>query len=333
MKMNKKLIWTLVWWGLLMSSMWSVFAYSIWSPIQYVKQLYVTPAWNSNPSAATIKLDGANGNISSKSLSVAWNYRKWTTNPKAILEVWKRKSSWVYGDDNSNNNHIVINWAYTYYNGNVSQSTYPVLDVNSERNEWPKSILSVWYGWNITDMFTKISAWSRHPTSGKYDTANYIAIWENWNTYTPWNILINWNVWIWTTDPQAKLDVQWNIRMNWQLVATQAYAKKISTIALNSAKTYIVKHNGLRHVSTCSPANIGKTNSWGQVCTMILVTNQKNCVAAKKDGVFFHRGNRITNVNICKDWALRWQNYNASVYGYIRQTYKTVGYKQLYVFK
>ena len=51
-----------------MSSMWSVFAYSIWSPIQYVKQLYVTPAWNSNSSAATIKLDGANGRLDAKTI-------------------------------------------------------------------------------------------------------------------------------------------------------------------------------------------------------------------------------------------------------------------------
>jgi len=53
-----------------------------------------------------------------------WNVWIWTTNPKAKLEIWDRKSSWAYWDDNTNNNHIIINWAYTYYNGNVNQSTY-----------------------------------------------------------------------------------------------------------------------------------------------------------------------------------------------------------------
>ena len=66
--MNKKLIWAIMWGCFLMSSTWSVFAYSIWSPIQYVKQLYVTPTWNSNSSAATIKLDGANGRLDAKTI-------------------------------------------------------------------------------------------------------------------------------------------------------------------------------------------------------------------------------------------------------------------------
>ena len=49
---------------------WSVSAYStqIWSPIQFVKQLFVTPQGQIDQSKATIKIDGVNGRIDAKSI-------------------------------------------------------------------------------------------------------------------------------------------------------------------------------------------------------------------------------------------------------------------------
>jgi hypothetical protein len=53
-------------------SVLSVSAYNtqIWSPVQFVKQLFVTPNGELDTSKATIKIDGVKGSISAKSLKV-----------------------------------------------------------------------------------------------------------------------------------------------------------------------------------------------------------------------------------------------------------------------
>ena len=51
---------------------WSVSAYDVWNPVQFVKQLFVTPNGESDSSKATIKLDGKTGRIDAKSVYVNW---------------------------------------------------------------------------------------------------------------------------------------------------------------------------------------------------------------------------------------------------------------------
>ena len=82
--MNKKLIWAIMWGCFLMSSTWSVFAYSIWSPVQYVKQIFVTSDGSNNQAKSTITLDGTNGTIDAKNFnwteSHIWNIILWYRN-------------------------------------------------------------------------------------------------------------------------------------------------------------------------------------------------------------------------------------------------------------
>jgi len=66
--MKNKVMWMVIGWLLVSSLVWPVSAYNIWSPIQFVKQLFVTPTGSSDASKATIKLDGTNGRIDAKSI-------------------------------------------------------------------------------------------------------------------------------------------------------------------------------------------------------------------------------------------------------------------------
>ena len=68
--MKNKVMWMVIAWVLVAGVVWTVSAYStqIWSPIQFVKQLFVTPNGELDSSKATIKLDGTNGRIDAKSI-------------------------------------------------------------------------------------------------------------------------------------------------------------------------------------------------------------------------------------------------------------------------
>ena len=68
--MKNKVMWMVIGWVLVVGVLWTVSAYStnIWSPIQFVKQLFVTPNGELNSSKATIKIDGTNGRIDAKSI-------------------------------------------------------------------------------------------------------------------------------------------------------------------------------------------------------------------------------------------------------------------------
>ena len=63
------LIGILVWWSVLAVSAYNT---QIWSPIQFVKQLFVTPNGESDANKATIKIDGTNGIIEAKNVKVNW---------------------------------------------------------------------------------------------------------------------------------------------------------------------------------------------------------------------------------------------------------------------
>ena len=72
--MKNKVMWMVIAWVLVAGVLWTVSAYStqIWSPIQFVKQLFVTPQGQIDQSKATIKLDGTNWTISAKNIEVSW---------------------------------------------------------------------------------------------------------------------------------------------------------------------------------------------------------------------------------------------------------------------
>jgi len=74
----------------------NVYAYNVWTPVQYMKQLFVTPNGESDANKATIKIDGTNWTISAKNIEVTWNVWIWITDPKAKLDVnWKILSNYV----------------------------------------------------------------------------------------------------------------------------------------------------------------------------------------------------------------------------------------------
>ena len=71
--MKNKIMWMVIGWVLVAGVLWTVSAYStnIWSPIQFVKQLFVSPTgqvWDVK--GAYIKLDGTNWRIDAKSVYV-----------------------------------------------------------------------------------------------------------------------------------------------------------------------------------------------------------------------------------------------------------------------
>lgn len=105
------------------------------------------------------------------------------------------------------NSYFLVNGGYTNYSGDVNSSCYPVLAANSEWGEGAKQLITVGFGSNLTNMFTKISSWSRQKTNGNYDVSNYLAIGENGNTYTPGSFLIGSNLGIGTSSPSNKLSV------------------------------------------------------------------------------------------------------------------------------
>ena len=103
--------------------------------------------------------------------------------------------------------YFLVNGTYTNMTSDVTTSCYPILSANSEWSLGPKQLISVGFGGELTDMFTKLSAWSRQKTAGTYDTANYIAVGENGNSYTPGSFFINGVVGVGTTSPRARLDI------------------------------------------------------------------------------------------------------------------------------
>ena len=108
--------------------------------------------------------------------------------PDSKLTIGNRESVW----SDSEGEFLLVNGTYQNYEaGDVQKSRVPILSANSEWNQGPKDIISLGYGGTTTDMFTKLSAWSRYPTENNIDTANYIAVGENGTTFTPGSIRAN----------------------------------------------------------------------------------------------------------------------------------------------
>jgi len=57
----------LLWWVVL-----TVNAYTVWNPVQYIKQIFVTPNGEKDPRKALIKMDWKTGRIDAKSVYVNW---------------------------------------------------------------------------------------------------------------------------------------------------------------------------------------------------------------------------------------------------------------------
>jgi hypothetical protein len=115
--------------------------------------------------------------------------------------------SLVLSAQQATNSFFLVNGSFTNYTGDVNTSCYPVLSANSEWRLGPKQLISVGYGNDLLDMFTKVSAWSRKQTAGTYDISNYIAIGENGKSYTPGSFITGGSVGIGTMNPQANLHI------------------------------------------------------------------------------------------------------------------------------
>ena len=211
--MKNKVMWVVIGWVLVAGIVWTVSAYStnIWSPIQFVKQLFVTPNGEIDQSKATIKINGVNGRIDAKSMYVNWQ------------EVVTKWNAWMFKKNGTNayyNNWNVWIWttdpqAKLDVNGNMNISIDKKLNWDS-RN---------WYGYYD---YTQIASFSNKSAPlGNWDTRVLsIAQGKNWSAVIRWvwrnirlqaqgwTLSVDWNVWIWTTDPQAKLDVNGDIAIN-----------------------------------------------------------------------------------------------------------------------
>ncbi len=180
--MKKKLILGTMWWILLCGSMWNVFAYSIWSPVQYVKQLFVTPNGSSDQSKATIKIDGLNGSITAVR-DVVWGIPK-DQNWKPLLNV-------VNLDNSSSRVTTRFEWNNSIDSHFLFQNQNPT-GIASIQVRWKENS----YNWDAPYLEIGVSN-------------------KNKKAYINWNVAsisLSNKVWIWTTDPQAKLDVNWWIR-------------------------------------------------------------------------------------------------------------------------
>ena len=124
--------------------------------------------------------------------------------PDSKLTIGNRESVW----SESEGEFLLVNGTYQNYEaGDVQKSRVPILSANSEWNQGPKDIISLGYGGTTTDMFTKLSAWSRYPTENNIDTANYIAVGENGTTFTPGNFKMNGNF---SADSNSRQSCTWS---------------------------------------------------------------------------------------------------------------------------
>lgn len=108
--------------------------------------------------------------------------------------------------------YVAVSGGYVNWSESVFSSYYPVLGVMAEHGAGQKMLISTGYGSGFLDMFTKISPWSRLPTVGNIDSANFIAIGLSGNSYTPGNFMIDGSVGIGTITPREKLSVNGTIR-------------------------------------------------------------------------------------------------------------------------
>ncbi len=209
--MKNKVMWVVIGWVLVAGVVWTVSAYStnIWSPIQYVKQLFITPNGEFNSTKASIKLNWATGRIDAKSIYVnwqevatkwnAWMFKKngtnayyngwnvwiWTTDPQWKLDVRNLSTvnSWVVGSFEWNNkdaSHLIIQ--------NENSKWRAILQVRGKDNT---------YNWDAPRLDIGVS-----------NVTKKALIYWNVKSIS----FVTWNVWIWTTNPKAKLDVNGNVR-------------------------------------------------------------------------------------------------------------------------
>ena len=213
-------IWTLVWGTLL-----AVQAYNtqIWSPIQYVKQLFVTPNWELDSSKATIKIDGTNWSIEAKQIYqngqplATQNYVDEKTKGIGVFKkiganAYYKTWSVLIGSTNDifHGRHpklIVKNlndrgsWVTTLFEWNNSITSHFVFQ--NQNPNWSSTIQVRWkedsYNWDAPYLDIGIS----NKTKKGYIGGNVDSI------------FIDKKVWIWTSDPNDSLAIDaWN-RFQW----------------------------------------------------------------------------------------------------------------------
>ncbi len=131
----------------------------------------------------------------------------WNNVITAINDIWNR-TDWIY----SNNWNITI---WNWLNNPISK-----INIYDKDNAWenvsiyktttsPNLDVYSTYDWSDDIQSWAIRYWVR-PSDDSWQ------IWDkksgsNWNNLVSVNS--NWNVWIWTTTPQAKLDVNWTMKI------------------------------------------------------------------------------------------------------------------------
>ena len=142
-------------------------------------------------------------------LSANWNVGIWTTTPSEKLEV--------------NGNLRLTNigtWALQFFS--TQEATW---------NNDAYCSLWKWYdsSWTaLWDIWSRYKPWQLNWESLIFDLrgANKIKNFrfkKDWNGDELLTIQSNWNVWIWTTNPTEKLDVDWNIKVNWTVKSNIAH--------------------------------------------------------------------------------------------------------------
>ena len=246
-----------------MSSISSVFVYSIWSPVQYVKQIYLTSDGSQNMSKATILIDWHTWNISvtgslkvnGKSVSTqddatakanaALNSAKSDATAKANAALTSAQSYFV------TNNRVVWNVA-------CWDSTVWKLNLAGEKCTWTR----VWHTY----------------TTGP---------WRNRTRHTSYSTYYNWTPFLSTIDyVNSKANAILSIATGYAAqVANQA---KVASVEYVNSKTTALKHylkslekNNV--VNTCNATTVGSKDKDGKNCTHVKVTNQNLCIAKKTD--------------------------------------------------
>lgn len=164
----------------------------------------------------------------------------WTTSPNKLLHLktptwtnaeidiqsWNKPHWWIYQEENSEQLRF-WNWS-----DKITFSSWGNVGIGTSSPAWPLHISTVLDAWNNSPLDSaSLVIWNYTTWHLEFDDneihamswviASDLHINADWgkvnffgNSWS-WNIFVNWNVWIWTTNPQAKLDVNWRILITW----------------------------------------------------------------------------------------------------------------------
>jgi len=245
--MKKWLFKVLVLWSVTAGSVVSAYAYNtnIWSPVQFVKQLFVTPNGEVDMSKATIKINWTDGSIQAKSIEA-----------KSVKVNGLNVATQSYVDDTVSNKKIKIPTCGPHQVltspgkdhmtcVSVSQKTDGICgnrqDVCSQWIYVNKPDNGDYDHWNCMGYngWKDIECKMHKPVDGTCGTAKYSC-----NKWYLWNTNSTEDTWTWSCNGE--------------------YNGTTTNCSVN------------KYVSKCNSANIGKQNIYGKTCKA-WIKQQKHC--------------------------------------------------------